>query len=311
VVFDTTPAALQADPCIFVSMIAPQDHDCFEASRRQSAASGAVWNWEGRIRSRQGEEKWLNLRATPQRVDAGTIVWDGLVLNITQNKRAEEELRDSQRLLRELAAHRESAREEERASIAREVHDELGQALTALRMDLSVLAVAYAGEAPGIAERVAGLKASVDGTIGMVRNVAAALRPASLDLGLVPAVEWLAAEFERRSRISCTLELPEAAIALEDRDAAVVFRILQESLTNVLRHAAATRVEIRMLAEAGGVRLEVRDDGCGFDPQRAGRERSFGLLGMRERAMMLGGELAIQSAPGRGTCVRLLVPHHA
>ena len=229
-------------------------------------------------------------------------------IDITEQKAAEKALREQELVLRELSAHHEAVREGERAHIAREVHDELGQALTALKMELSVVAMKSGGTAPQVKESVQALKARVDSIIQTVRDVATALRPAALDLGLLPGVEWLVGEFRKRSGIQCTVSLTGNDIVLPADRSIVLFRILQESLTNISRHARARKVEILLDHDAERIRMDVQDDGVGFDAEVARGRKTFGLLGMRERAIMLRGEMSITSAPGHGTRVSVSMP---
>jgi signal transduction histidine kinase len=206
--------------------------------------------------------------------------------------------------LRELSAHHDSVREEERARIAREIHDEMGQALTALKMDLSVMGVESRKDAPRVRE----LKGRVDDMIQTVRDVATALRPAALDLGILPAIEWLVDEFQKRNGIPCQVKVEDGDIDMAEDRSIVLFRILQESLTNIARHAEARSVEILLRRDATHIRLDIKDDGKGFDTEAAGSKKTFGLLGMRERVIMLHGSLNITSLPGEGTQVSVSIP---
>ena len=215
---------------------------------------------------------------------------------------------DLDELLRELSAHHELVREGERAHIAREIHDEMGQELTALKMDLSVMGLESGADSPRIKEQVRELKARVDDLIQTVRDVATSLRPAALDLGILSGVEWLVEEFRKRSGIACRVKVESEDIDLAEDRSIVVFRILQESLTNISRHADARNVEISLRSDATHVRLDVKDDGRGFDAAAVRQKNTFGLLGIRERAIMLHGTLDITSEPGRGTQVSLSIP---
>ena len=231
----------------------------------------------------------------------------GISRNISAMRAAERHLKESHAQLRRLASHRETAREEERKRIAREIHDELGQQLTALRMGISLLRLQFGKHQPALVERVQALMTRVDETIQVVRNVATSLRPAALDMGLTSALEWLVSEFSQHSGIACQLAAPAARLQLDDERATAAFRVIQESLTNVARHAHASRVEINLECDAEHFLIEVRDNGKGCDPGHQ-RKGTLGLLGMRERGHMLGGEVAIDSAPGQGTCVRVRIP---
>jgi two-component system, cell cycle sensor histidine kinase and response regulator CckA len=228
-------------------------------------------------------------------------------VDISERKNAEQGLREHQELLRELSAHHESVREEERAHIAREIHDEMGQALTALKMDLSVLGLESGKTAPKTAKEIQELKGRVDDIIQLVRDVATALRPSALDLGILSGIEWLVDEFQKRNGIRCAVKVEEGDIELAEDRGIVLFRILQESLTNISRHANARNVEIHLRSNATHVRLDVKDDGRGFDVE-AGRKKTFGLLGIRERVIMLRGTLNITSVPGEGTQVSVSIP---
>jgi signal transduction histidine kinase len=222
-------------------------------------------------------------------------------------RNSERRLEESLARLRDLAAHRERAREEERMRIARELHDELGQALTALRMKIALLRVEFGQDNPALTHHVGKMNELVDRTIGVVRGVASALRPAALDMGVVPALEWLVKEFRANSDIDCELVAPEPSLGLGDGVDLAIFRVAQESLTNVTRHARASSVRMTLQARDDQCTLEVCDDGCGFAPDDIEHDK-FGLVGMRERVEMLGGEFFIASAPGEGTALRVRLP---
>lgn len=229
--------------------------------------------------------------------------------NVTALREAEQRLEESCEQLRELTTRREEAREEERKRIARDIHDELGQMLTALRMDVSLLRMKFGQDNPQLLGQVQNIMERVDATIQVVRNVAAKLRPAVLDMGIVSAMEWQVGEFAKRSGVRCGLSVSEEDVYLDEERATALFRVVQESLTNVARHAQAENVDITLRRDGDWYLLEVRDDGKGFDQDML-EKKTFGLMGIRERVLMLQGELDIISASGSGTVVAVRIPVH-
>lgn len=240
----------------------------------------------------------------------------GISEDITERKQAEEELRSAYRQLRDLTHRLETARETERQRIARELHDEFGQALTGMKLDLSWLGTKLARLRPAatgkqLVKKTQSLIASVDALIDSVRETATSLRPGMLDdLGLIPALDWLTKDFSRRTGISCEVDIgPGVAHAqLSDESSTGLFRIVQELLTNVTRHADASAVHIRLLETDELLLLELTDNGTGIAPQQITQSRSLGLRGMKERATLLGGSFTITGAPGVGTTARISLP---
>lgn len=225
----------------------------------------------------------------------------------TEQKRAEQELRESRRQLRELTAFLQRIREEERTAIARELHDELGQMLSGLRMDAEWLQ-RNCTEQPKIAAKAKAMTALIDSSLRTVRRISTDLRPAVLDdLGLEAALEWLIGGFKNRSGIDCRVRLALDESRLVEDVAITVFRLVQESLTNVSRYAQAGRVAVAVAMDAERIKVEVRDDGVGFNVD-APKPRSYGVLGMRERVIALQGNFDIDSRPGDGTCVFADIP---
>ncbi len=268
-------------------------------------------------RFRHKNEQWLWLESTGKPYQTATGEIRGVIASrdITERKRAEEELKSSREQLRALAASLQSAREEERSRIAREIHDNLGQALTGLKMSLSWLdkKLSEVGDGvppPLLLNEIASMSKLIDAAIQMVREISAELRPGVLDdLGLVAAVEWQAQEFQTRMGIRCRFTSTLENITLDKEQSTAIFRILQETLTNVARHANATRVNITLRKKAGNLILEVRDNGRGITESEISNPRSLGLLGMRERALLLGGNVEISGTPGKGTAVTVKIPY--
>ncbi len=239
----------------------------------------------------------------------GSTFYTVILRDVTDRIRADEALRRSREELRELAGVAHSVREQEKSRIARELHDELAQALTALKMDLTwMMGRLPAGQEP-LAEKLVKMQALLDSTVAATRRISADLRPLMLDdLGLVPAAEWLVQNFMERTGITSKLAVAPVELELQEPHATAVFRMLQESLTNVARHAQATLVEIALARTDAEVRLSVRDNGCGFSLGAPRKPNSYGLLGLRERAYMLGGDLTIDSASGQGTTIIVWIP---
>jgi signal transduction histidine kinase len=216
--------------------------------------------------------------------------------------------------MRALAGRLQAVREEERTSIAREIHDELGGALTGLKIDFSLLTRAALKIESGTvrAPLLAGMDSMIqfiDATIHTVRRIAMELRPGVLDdLGLVAALEWQLKDFEKRTGIRCEFFPPAEDISLDADLSTALFRIFQEALTNVARHSGATEVRVRLCMEADYSTLEVEDNGKGIEKEKALSSKSLGLLGMRERAQMFGGGITVTGTPGRGTKVTVEIP---
>ena len=226
-----------------------------------------------------------------------------------ERRRAQERLKKSHEQLRALSVYLQHVREDERIRISRQVHDELGQALTGLKMDLYWLASRLPKQLRAVRDKTKTMSAHIDSTIQTVRRISTELRPGILDdLGLVAALEWQAAEFQKRNGIKCEVVSEVAEPILEEELNTAFFRIFQESLTNVLRHANATRIDVRLWEEHGNLLMEIRDNGRGISESDWTNTRSIGVLGMRERAALLGGELTITGAPDQGTTVRVRIP---
>ena len=228
---------------------------------------------------------------------------------ISERERAEEQLRASLSQLRALAARIQNVREEERTSIAREIHDELGQACTAIKMDLALIGLKATKKQTRLRAKVDSATRLVDEMIVTLRRIASELRPRTLDdLGLTAALEWQAQEFANRNGIPCHVLLPPEPLELSSELSTAIFRIFQESLTNVTRHAVATRVDARLEIQANQLTFEIRDNGRGFDIEEVKSRRSLGLVGMQERALLLNGDLRIESVQGAGTTLTLRIP---
>jgi PAS domain S-box-containing protein len=283
------------------------------AAKRRVLKTGVPSRTE--IRFGEGASaRWFDLAIEPIRDQWGTVV--GITcasLNVTGSKRAEERVRRSEEELRALAGRLQSIREEEQTRIARDLHDELGQALTALKMQLRSLETRTSDIDPenvhGVLDRVVAASELIDETLGTVRRIATELRPRSLDrLGLVPTVRQELRRFELRTGIRCETSLPEHLPELKPEMATALYRIWQEAMTNVQRHSRASRVAVRIGIASGRITLQVEDDGQGFDPVAVSSPHALGLLGMVERAKVLDGHVHFQRGAAGGTVVTASLP---
>jgi len=261
-----------------------------------------------RAESLNRAKELLELRVE-QRTSVLTRLNNEMRTEIADRQHAEEELRKSRDQLRALAARLQSVREEERTYIAREIHDELGQTCTAIKMDLALISRKLTKRQTALRAKVESSIQLVDGTIVTLRRIASELRPRTLDdLGLPAALESQAQEFESRTGIHCSVILPSEPLTLDTDRSTAIFRIFQESLTNVARHAHATRVEARLQRESDRIVFQVFDNGTGFDPEVMKARKSLGLIGMQERALLLNGEFRTEGVPGAGTTMTLTIP---
>lgn len=256
---------------------------------------------------RDGSMFYADIKSSPVTLDDQHYLL-AIFRDVSERKRAEKELIGYQQLLRDLAQQRSLTREAERRHIAREIHDELGQLLTALRMDISLLRIQFAERDPSLMMRVQDMLALVDKSIKGVRNISTRLHPPALDMGIVAAIEWLKDDFSERSGIDCRLQVVDEPSGLSQAQILTLFRIVQESLTNIARHAEAGEIAIKIEPCCENICVEVKDDGKGFDTESVSVKKSFGLFGMKERALAVNGQVRIDSAPGEGTVVSVRIP---
>jgi PAS domain S-box-containing protein len=283
------------------------------------AINGDIYraNFEKRYVHKDGRIVWayVSTALVPQPVKGRRRFFISYIQDITERKQAEEQLKAKSEQLRALTISVRSAREAEGIRIAREIHDELGSALTSLKWDLEEMGKVVSRTddislSSPLRMKIAGMSSLVDSTIDAVRRISAELRPSILDdLGLAAAVEWQAEQFQARTGIQCNYEGLPGQIELDPERSTAVFRIFQEALTNVLRHAQATRIEVSLDERDDEVVLRVQDNGRGILESESTGFRSLGLLGMRERAELIGGSLEIMGVEGVGTTVVLRVPH--
>jgi PAS domain S-box-containing protein len=249
-------------------------------------------------------DKFLSITIAP--FPEGAIITS---MDITERKNAEKELKSSKEELQNLAAHLQSIREKERMLIAREIHDELGQSLTALKMDLSWLYKKMPRDKALLPKRTKSMLGLVDTTIQSVKRISSELRPGLLDdLGLSAAIEWQGEEFQNHTGIRCEVSVEPEDIILDQERSIAIFRIFQEALANVARHAKATRVKASLKKKAGKLELKVRDNGRGITEEKISDPKSFGLIGIRERAQFLDGTVEIRGIRDKGTTITVRIP---
>ncbi|RZI42465.1 HAMP domain-containing protein [Herbaspirillum sp. HC18] len=291
----------------FLDRVHEEDRQRVQTGLERSIAAGEEFNAEHRIRRHDGSLRWVQTISRWTSND-GKALLHGTIMDITERKQTFESLKRSQELLRELTAYQDRLKEDERRRIAREIHDELGQTLLALRIDVSMLE-ARTGEAhPRLNQRVRSVLQHLDATVKTIRGIINNLRPTVLDLGLAAAIEWQVNEFRRRSGIACELVMDAEECVLDDQCSTTLFRILQESLTNVIRHANATHVLVELCNDGARLAMHIVDNGIGMYPEARRAANSFGLVGVEERIHALDGEFHVASTPGKGTALAIYIP---
>jgi len=299
---------------VFLGRIIPEDAPRVKAEIARAVEGRIDFESSFRIRGPGDAVRHVHSLAHPSLDASGAVVeYVGVVTDVTRAHLAEERLKESTDELRALSERLRVIREEERTRIARDVHDEVGQALSVLQMNVAWMQRALLRPAgPGtneLSEMLASMSSLLETTLGTVQRIAAELRPGILDeLGLEAAVEWYLREFEKRAGIEGHLVSDLGEPGLDRERSTAAFRILQEALTNVARHSGASRVEVSVRRDPGGFLLEIRDDGRGIPAERTVDARSLGLVGMRERARALGGMVSVRGSPGQGTRVSLRFP---
>ncbi|WP_426176491.1 histidine kinase [Massilia sp. TWR1-2-2] len=301
-------AALQKKPQLFLGLILPEDRKGYSDSMHASAAGMSSWNWEGRIWVDAWKDvKWINLRSSPRPLRDGGVQWEGIMTNITASKAAQLEVTNSRARLAELTAHIEEVKEQERTRIAREIHDDLGGNLTAIKMALAMLSKRLPTDQPQLADKAVYVDSLVDRTIEAVHRISLDLRPSMLDFGIVAALEWQVNEFEKHIGVPCSFTSNEKDIDLAADHASALFRIFQEALTNIAKHAHATRVTVSLTRLRHHICLRISDNGGGVQAADRIKPGSFGLRGMSERALALGGTMALSRTRGGGTIVAIKI----
>lgn len=293
--------------------------DAFDAEEKKSlqhalqdsAAGGTLLNWEGRTRGR-ARYKWINLRSLPQRLADGAVEWHGIATNISNSKESEAQLKKSRQQLAELSNHLEVVKEEERERISRDIHDELGSLLVRIKIEVSLLAGKLPETAAALRDKAASIESLLDQALATASRVARELRPGILkEFGLAAALECQAEDFGQRTGIACHVQCDDEVPEPLPATSLALFRIAQEALTNIAKHARASRVFLRLYRLPGHIALEIRDNGRGIAEADMQKPKSFGLRGIRERVASLGGDFSIVAAEQGGTHLSLRVPDSA
>lgn len=311
-IFGLAPQSIRPTLDIIRGMVHPDDLEAVDAAILEARDRGKLFRNEQRIVRPDGSVRHVVMVGVVTRDDSGSVAKvTGSVSDVTEQKQTELALRQSEAELRQLAAHQERLLEEERKRIAREVHDELGSMLTGIKAYLSVSMERARRAGTAMDQLVADASDLADQASDTMRKVIADLRPSVLDqLGVWAALQWYAEQTAKRTGLICECTISErAAGTLVDPDRGIVlFRIVQEALTNVVRHARASRVNIRIMRLADSIMVEVEDDGAGFDRKATQQRTSWGIVGMQERARYFGGNFDLAATPGKGTIARLWLP---
>ena len=289
-------------------LIVAEDRNRFLLALEQAAGRNSTLNWEGRVSLPDGEPKWINLRCSPRMDAQGGLLWEGVMWNITHSKRAEEELIASRAQLAELSEHLHRIKEEERDRIARDIHDVLGGTLVGIKIAVKLLGSKLAEDEP-LQTSVRFIEHMLDEAITTAGRVARELRPGILkEFGLAAAIESYAEDYTNISGMPCVVLCADHDIETDEDTALALFRTYQEALTNVSKHARASRVEVRLTQEYDEIVLEVSDDGCGLTAADLHKPGSFGLRGIRERLKVLGGGMELMAREPQGTIIMLRAP---
>ena len=305
--FNVSPADFLADPARFVALLDPADRDDMFDAIEAAVEQAAVLEGQWQISRSDGTRRWIQLSATAREANGGNWLFDGIITDITAQKETEQELTRSREELRELTAHIEALKEEERRAVAREIHDDIGSTLAGMKADLAWLS-RHLAQGPELTAKLAGMTQLVDGAVQAANRIVQALRPGILDYGIAPALEWQAKDFASHTGIEVSFETNDDELSLDIEQSTALFRVFQESLTNVAKYANARHVETELFATTTSVTLEVRDDGAGLAAGDLIKPTSFGIRGMMERVRALGGWLDISGPVGRGTTVMLSIP---
>lgn len=306
-----TEQELQEDAQLLFSIMNAKDRADLREKLVSTQQSSDRLDWEGRVWIDGWQDtKWVNLRATTTRLENGVYQWDGIMFNITQSKLEKQQIEQSRRDLEQLTAHMNHIKEQERISIAREIHDDLGGNLTAIKMGLASIAKQISTGQPVSLEQTSGLESIVNRTFEAVHRISGNLRPSILDLGIVDAIEWQLNQFKKQVGLECQFKTSQAEIVLSTEQSMALFRICQESLSNIAKYAKATLVTVVIELNNDDVHLTIIDNGIGIVDADKFKTNSFGLRGMQERVSALNGSLSIGTPESMttGTVIKVIIP---
>ena len=309
------PGEFYSHPGLLNRLVHPDWKQYYEDMQKKLLTEEIHHPIEFKIIHKSGIEKWLNQRSVNiNSIKGRDVIIESIITDVTQRKLYENKIEESNLKLRALASHLQTIKEEERTNIAREIHDQLGQDLTVLKMDISIMLKELSNE-----EKSAGLRNissefvtmmdTIDRLIKTVRKIATELRPDVLDkLGITEAIRWYAEEFEKRTTIQCLLDAEEADLSSEKEKEISLYRTFQETLTNIARHSGADKISIILKNQKSGLLLMIEDNGRGITQEELEKTSSLGILGMNERVLLMGGSFEIEGKQGKGTKVTIKVP---
>jgi two-component system sensor histidine kinase UhpB len=298
------------DPELRIRQLYPDDRSAVLNAIHEAVLKNREFSIDYRITTRDGDIRWFHDEARIITNASGIPLFlQGVILDITDRKQAQTELECSHQDLQKMILVLDSLREEEQKRLAQEMHDELGQLLAAMKMDLSVVQQRLPQGDAKLLQALNSINELVDTMVASVRRIIADLPPKVLeDLGLIGALELLLANFGKRHQLACALKIPQPEPVLERKLTTPIYRMVQEALNNIAKHAQATRVDVQLDCHQGHLRLRITDNGAGISRDELKKHGSFGLIGMRERANALGGEMKIESTESAGTTIDITVP---
>lgn len=306
--FGMAPEQFVTDPARFMNLFDAASQEQIRAAVAAALASGTALHGDWRIRRPDATEAWIQISASVQQTaSGGGFAFDGVITDLSAQKLAQADLTQSREELRRLTAHMETLKESERREVAREIHDDIGSTLAGLKANVAWLHKRI-GDDSEAAARLLDMSGLIDGAVQSANRIISSLRPGILDFGIGAALDWQVTEFGNRMGFAASFKTNQEDVTMDLVHSTVLFRVLQEALTNIAKHAHASSVAVEMFANSGSVNLEIRDDGIGLQEADKTKSTSFGLRGMLERVRAIGGWLDISASPEAGTTLMVSVP---